>query len=1454
MALHDVLLDKQVSRDHVQAIHNPDSIVAFFAYLGYHTDARIAQTPANLGITADSLVRSIRNVELIAEQEGLLQVYLFELSSVTVAATQGIARAFRGLAGQFLLVLTSDYSRLDFVLLERVLPQKERGKGEDPFRRRQVGVQPRILSVDRRNPDERHVRVLRRLTYTESDPYYQYDKLRSAYDAAYWSEEHFDNRALFSDYYLLHRLPEMPEWKEDPTSAYRKLRDLYANARTQWAGKPEAELRDGVLLPALDILGFKWTQKKSAESDATEPDYHLLAPGDGLLLADCVVYPWARSLDGPDDQRDKETQDENPTAVAVSLLERGDANWAVVTNGKQWRLYARRAHNKATNTYEIDLEEVLARDDPHHAFRYFWLIFRRQAFEPVPFEAAEEGAEPKPVCFLDRLFDGSQDYAKRLGERLKDRVFMQVFPHFAEGFVERICQERGIKRSDLAQEELDAVFQGTLTLLYRLLFLLYAESRDLLPVKEFHGYFQRSLDRLKKEIADALGAEAYAVPGSVKRAYRTDSYELYDRVAELFRVIDRGDPSLNVPIYNGGLFLTDVPDHDTSPEAANARFLLAHRVPDRQLALGLDLMARDEDDKTLKLVYIDYKSLGVRQLGSIYEGLLEFKLRVAGERLAVIKVKGKEVYKPTRQLTDAERTRWERALTRAKNKADLFGPAAANVAVSRNQVYLENDKRERKATGSYYTPDHIVKYIVGHAVGPVLDEKFKAVRPALRKAQKKRDEFFKPQKGLEDSGLKKEPASKADLIGREVVDQLFDIKVLDPAMGSGHFLVEAVDFITDKMLVFLRAFSWNPVVAFLRETKRTILQQMEDQGITIDDRRLTDVNLLKRHILKRCVYGVDLNPMAVELAKVSLWLDCFTLGAPLSFLQHHMKRGNSLIGVTVEGVQTALKEADRYTKTEMYAGSLFGTPFTGLMLATDMMRQIGGMPDITSAQVHESRAAYRRASDALWPFKRILDLYTSRWFGNEPTETGRGNKKQVEDHAVDFLNSPEAKDFLEAVQHEAEQRALPPDHPRVIQAALKKLGPNDCKLVETTLHAADDKSFFHWELEFPEVFYGPREGSSQAIERLERGGFDAVIGNPPYLSFSGRQAAKGNEELLVIQDWLGVREGWTSRHGLFMIQATRIAKPAGRISMIVPAQVGHLEGYASTRANVLAACRLAEVRYWGEDVFEEATTPSLTFAAVKTSPSAVKVTPAVVVLRDGSSYEFEPTGRDEWYTSRARCVYEAVSARHETLLTFSDPGVHTGNVSKKLILRECAERCVPILEGRQIHPFHCDAPAAWLNLGYSPKQGEYFRIAPTETFRQTDIVLRQTADRPIAARHIHKCHFRNSVLALRVPEEFSIEYLLGLLNSQALAWLYQVSVAESGQRAFPQVKVTALRRIPIPHPRESPSLTSEIEALVRCVEARGASSGAHTNEKALLDEIVARLYGLESEVLTGGGR
>src|SRR6516225_3820436 len=176
-----------------------------------------------------------------------------------------------------------------------------------------------------------------------------------------------------------------------------------------------------------------------------------------------------------------------------------------------------------------------------------------------------------------------------------------------------------------------------------------------------------------------------------------------------------------------------------------------------------------------------------------------------------------------------------------------------------------------------------------------------------------------------------------------MVEKIFDLTVLDPAMGSDHFLVEVVDFVTDHLLKFLNQFPINPVNFALDRTRQSILESLGEQGVTVDPAKLTDINLLKRHVLKRCIYGVDLNPMAVELAKVSLWLDAFTLGAPLNFLDHHLRCGNSLIGATFKDLEQAT--ADR---------PLFALDYQHLLRAINDVLFVSKLADATAAEVASS--------------------------------------------------------------------------------------------------------------------------------------------------------------------------------------------------------------------------------------------------------------------------------------------------------------------------------------------------------------------------------------------------------------------------------------------------------------------------------------------------------------------
>ena len=259
----------------------------------------------------------------------------------------------------------------------------------------------------------------------------------------------------------------------------------------------------------------------------------------------------------------------------------------------------------------------------------------------------------------------------------------------------------------------------------------------------------------------------------------------WDRLQHLFRIINGSDPDLNaflgVPRYNGGLF-----------DPAQHPFLETHYVGDRHLAQAIDYLARRITSENIKET-VDYRTLGVRQLGSIYEGLLEYQPRRAAEPLVAVRKSGKDQWLPA---------------------ADQ-GRAKALERREPGELYLATDKGERKATGSYYTPHYIVKYIVENTLGPLLEAAHEAAAAAPTEAEK----------------------------AERFTAAVLALNILDPAMGSGHFLVEA----TDKLAAALAANEW--------------LEATEEAE--------ADLISWRRRVVEACIYGVDKNALAVELAKLS---------------------------------------------------------------------------------------------------------------------------------------------------------------------------------------------------------------------------------------------------------------------------------------------------------------------------------------------------------------------------------------------------------------------------------------------------------------------------------------------------------------------------------------------------------------------------------------------------------
>ena len=999
--------DLDLTTKDLAGLTSPDALAAFLSRLGYDTSRRTVLTPTSLGLSGDTAT-SIRSIELLSEDgDGFLRVLFVQPKSLTAKVRNDLIRIIGKSNEDYLVVLAATFDTLEFVLLDK--KTKEQAGPGGGYK---VQVVPKIFSIDRRKPSPQDVWTLRQFTWTHQDALDQFDKLRVVFDNAIFTGEFFQNRGLFSDYFLRERLRDDPVWRENPSSVFQQIRNLYQDAQNRWHAKGRAEITSQLLKPVFGHLGFlPLPQSASAGVDDSKPDFFLKDPTGARNLSAAFVYPWGRWLDGPDFQ-DLDHPDENPGARVVAAIEEGHADWAIVTNGRLWRLYSRKAHARSTNFYEVDLIEALnvsGETDPNEAFRYWCLFFRSAAFQK---DAAGES------CWLDGILQGSRDYAKRLGDRLKERIFLTIFPHLAEGFLADRRARLGLKGKP-TPEELSDVYEATLTLLYRLLFLLYAENRDLLPVRE-GPYGEAGLKKMKEEIAVKAGVALDDANALLEKAYSDKDTVFYDRLCTLFKALDKGDPVLNVPTYNGGLFNT-APDATDNRDQRIARFLRDHRVPDRYLAKAIDRLARDQDEKTLGLVFIDFKSLEVRHLGSIYEGLLEFKLKVAEEDLTTQTEKNQEKYIP---------------LSGVKAKRGR----TAEVVVEKGKVYLSNDKAERKASGAYYTPDPIVEYIVGQTVGPILGEKLEALRPEFRKVRRTfENELQKasayPPQGLsptkDKEAIRRFAIEKTYATHKDLVERLFDIKVLDPAMGSGHFLVEAVDRITDKLLQFLNAFPINPVSFALERTRSSILESLTTQGVTVLRDKLTDINLLKRHVLKRCIYGVDLNPMAVELAKVSLWLDAFTLGAPLSFLDHHLRCGNSLVGATLADLESAT------------SGRLFGLDYGPLLEAIKFDLFVSKVADATAAEVADSINQYGQARKSLSGFQIVLDLVVAE-------HLGLPRAKALVSSGSD-LDLSDRENFLASLHSDDEKKLV-----AQVEALARR----------------SDLRFFHWEIEFPEVFTG----------------------------------------------------------------------------------------------------------------------------------------------------------------------------------------------------------------------------------------------------------------------------------------------------------------------------------------------------------------------------------------------
>ncbi len=793
--------------------------------------------------------------------------------------------------------------------------------------------------------------------------------------------------SLFSEGFLQEAITELSDWNDlsEPI-----LDDLEAVLRSRFDRFPtdltpnESQTEEDLIWPVLARLG--WTahlrqQNLSPVGRQDVPDGLLFADGAakdranrfaeewkryGLGLAVVESKRWLRPLDRRSGRRGEESA---PSTQMLRYLRRiddvttGKVRWGILTNGSSWRLYWSGARSVSEQFFEIDLaavlglptagDESLRADTRRHWLKVFALVFRREAFLP---DAADERT------FHERAIAEAHYHRERVASSLSAVVFERVFPDLV----------RAIAEAD-PDSPLDEVRDAGLVVLYRLLFVLYAEDRDLLPVRDsrYDDYALR--ERVRVDVGRRKDE------GDVFSVAAARYWSAFD---DLCRAIDSGDASIGLPPYNGGLF-----DRD------GASLLSRVRLGDAVMADVIDALSFERTP--LGRRYINYRDLGVQQLGSIYERLLERE---------VVREDG--------------------------------------------SIFIRPNVFARKDSGSYYTPDDLVDLIVREAVGPLLDARM--------------DSFAAE---ASDLALRQVPDDRR--MGRlkriDPAERALDLKVCDPAMGSGHFLVNLVDYFADRVISAMADAEatvegyLSPLAERIDQIRNTIIANAEDRGWTIDAGQLDDRHIVRRMVLKRCVYGVDKNPMAVELAKVSLWLHTFTVGAPLSFLDHHLRCGDSLFGTWVE---SAIR------RTEEKSSLFLRGPLARATRAAAPMQIIEGLTDAEIAEAHRSADIFAEVAEMTAPLNAFMSLlHAFDWLGIRKREVKAAFLKWLDGVFGDQIDIAQGKPI------DLEDANLP-------------------HLMDA-LGLVTSERFLNWQVAFPGVW---SEWEASGI----KGGFDAVIGNPPW--------------------------------------------------------------------------------------------------------------------------------------------------------------------------------------------------------------------------------------------------------------------------------------------------------------------------------------------------------------------
>ena len=987
----------------------------------------------------------------------------------------------------------------------------------------------------------------------------------------------------FSEYFLRTILRQDPKLapRLDETGADRlwwKLGSLLRHAQRELRGSRQARVTRRLLLyPLAELLSWKLGEASTVltslgEEDGSQP---VFLEGQERPFARILAIPAEAALDLPPEGLHRRFA---PAHSLVRILEQEDLTWGMLLNAYELRLI-RRSEGFVSSHLAFSLLD-LAADVPgaRDSWKLIWGLVRGDAWQAAPTVIDE-------VVRLGR--EHQQEVGNLLGSQVPTAVEKLLQGALAHPTNQDVLAPFLADRGRL-QRLLEHLHAGSMRFLYRILFVLYAEARGLLPLDMPSYRDGYALSGARGLVRRVMNRETD--PRSNPEA-ATGFYEMSIRA--LFRLLREGadlGPEGRIPAYGGGLFTPQREAGCAFPELEDLR------LGDPTVADVLEALTRVQTKR--EKVTLSYRELDVEQLGSLYEGLLERTVYYVEEPLWRVRLDGDVALVTAGQLSDLRKRRGEVGATTpepeeddAEDESDESTPEEEEEA---NEEPVSTGKKKpirlldsapipagtvvlrpglgRKQSGSYYTNRAFVEYLVRRAVDPLAEEK----RP----------------------------------------EEILKLSVCDPAMGSGHFLVGACRRLAEHLLAAYRArYAEEKARAEAAGREPYAHELLIDAGIHAEVSRVwgnepAEMTACRRLIAFYCLYGVDKNPMAVELARVSLWLATAASDHPLTFLNHRLVPGDSLLGIKVDDLLRA------------FSGKKVKKALTG-----DDAKQ-GELPFFFART--ELDARLHRA------FRHLHEI--------ERLETEQPGDFEDQQHAW-LVMRQELADFLDAHRLRIGRAFLddsyPAADPLLANRWMREIQDQQHVSAELRATAADAiakgkaVNAFCWELAFPELFFEP-EAEGQSIRRRERPGFDAMVGNPPWDKIRpyqkeffarfdpairdfqgqtlkrriGQLAPPGSEALrrwqeynrlqtnlafaLVkggIYDYQVVEVNGEKTGGdpdlfkLFLERFCQVSRPGGRVGVLMPAGLYALEGVTGLRQLLFSQTRI-EAMYSFENAFE----------------------------------------------------------------------------------------------------------------------------------------------------------------------------------------------------------------------------------------------------------------------------